>query len=175
MLQIVTHTPPWVFALLVGLLVFGFVQTRDRNVKRFAAYLLPVGMIALSIAGVQSSFGFTLVPVALWAAGLVVTTLIGFRFFRDKRVSFVAGKKSFYIPGSWAPLVVIMAIFFTKYAVAVMLALKIEMATSPVFAMALSLAYGCFSGYFAARAVNLVAQTKAASDGLTPQALGESA
>ena len=119
-------------------------------------------MIALSLAGVQSSFGLKLVPVVLWATGLVLVTIVGYKFFRDTRVSFDPNRNAFYIPGSWMPLIVIMAIFFTKYAVAVMAALKIEAASSTLFAVALSLAYGCFSGYFSSRAVNLLAQARKA-------------
>lgn len=162
MLQILSHTPPWVFALFVGLLAFGFLQTRSRNVNKFMAYLLPVGMVALSLAGVQSSFGLKLVPVLFWSAGLALITFIGYTFFRDKRISFDPNRNAFYIPGSWLPLIVIMAIFFTKYVFAVIHALKIEVASSPASAMALSLAYGCFSGYFTSRAANLVAQARKA-------------
>ena len=162
MMQILSHTPTWVFVLFVVLLAFGFMQTRSRNANKFLAYLLPIGMIALSLAGVQSSFGLKLVPVVLWATGLVLVTIVGYKFFRDTRVSFDPNRNAFYIPGSWMPLIVIMAIFFTKYAVAVMAALKIEAASSTLFAVALSLAYGCFSGYFSSRAVNLLAQARKA-------------
>lgn len=162
MLQILTHTPPWVFALFAVLVAFGFLQTRSRNVNKFMAYLLPVGMVALSLAGVQSSFGFRFVPVALWAAGLALATFIGHRFFRDTRVYFDPSRNAFYIPGSWFPFIVIMAIFFAKYAFAVMRALEVDVASSPALAMGLSLAYGCFSGYFASRAANLVAQSRKA-------------
>jgi hypothetical protein len=160
MMQIVSHTPLWVFALFAALLVFGLMQTRSRNVNRFLAYALPLGMVALSLVGVQSSFGLELVPVVFWAAGLAIVTLIGYVFFRDTRVSFDPSRNAFYVPGSWLPLLVIMAIFLTKYVVAVMLALEMGVVTRPAFATMFSFAYGCFSGYFAARAANLLAQAR---------------
>lgn len=173
MMQIVSHTPTWVFVLFVGLLAFGGLQARDRTVNRPLAYLLPVGMVALSFSGVQSSFGFEPVPLALWATGLAVTSLAGYRHFREPGIAFDASGKTFFIPGSWTPLIVIMAIFFTKYVFAVMLALKIELAAAPGFAMALSLAYGCFSGYFASRAARLVdCERRAGASG--PKPLGGS-
>ena len=162
MLQIVSHTPLWVFALFAALLVFGFMQTRSRNVNKLLAYVLPIGMVALSLVGVQSSFGLKVIPIAFWATGLALVTAIGYVFFRDTRVSFDPSRNAYYLPGSWLPLIVIMAIFFTKYVVAVMLALKMDIVASPAFALALSLAYGCFSGYFAARAANLLAQARKA-------------
>ena len=162
MMQILSHTPPWVFALFVGLLVVGFMQTRNRNVKKFMAYVLPVGMVILSLAGVESSFGLELLPLALWLAGLVIVTFVGNQLFRDRRVSFAPDQQAFYVPGSWIPLIVIMAIFLTKYVVAVMNALNVNSASMPTFAMLLSLAYGCFSGYFTSRAVNLYQVEKGA-------------
>ncbi len=171
MSQILTQTPPWVYALFAGLLAFGLLQTRNRKVNRYLAYLLPAGMIALSLSGVQSSFGLAPLPVALWAAGLILVGFAGYKLFPNTQVRFDPATNAFFIPGSWCPLVVIMAIFVTKYAVAVMTAMKSEAVHGPAFAVALSLAYGCFSGYFAARAANMVAQTRAPQPSLNPTPL----
>ncbi len=157
MLQILSHTPKWVFVLFIGLVAFGFMQSRSRRVGRVPAYLLPLGMIALSLSGVQSSFGLAALPIAFWAAGLAAVTWVGYRYFRDTGISFDPAKGSFFIPGSWAPLLVIMAIFFSKYAFAVMAALQVGLVRAAGFTMLLSFAYGGFSGYFAARALSLYA------------------
>jgi hypothetical protein len=168
MLQILAHTPIWVFVLFVVLLVFGLLQTRSRAVKPLLAYFLPAGMIALSLAGVQSSFGIQALPVGSWATGVAMVTFIGVRFFPLKAVTYDSEKKHFLIPGGWLPFFVIMAIFFTKYAVAVMRGLDSPFVDRPAFAMALSLAYGCFSGYFAARAVSLVAAARQPDNPFVP-------
>jgi hypothetical protein len=161
-LQILSHTPIWVGGLFVMLLAFGFVQTRSRNVNKFVAYVLPVVMIALSLLGIQSSFGLKPTPVALWAVGLILVTLCGYRFFRDRKVVFDRGTNSYFIPGSWIPFIVIMVIFLTKYTFAASRGLNVDGVNSPEVEILLSLAYGCFSGYFASRAANLVAQTRKA-------------
>lgn len=146
----------------MGLVAFGLQQTRSRNVNAVLAYVLPCGMIALSLAGINSSFGIKPLPIAMWATGLLVVGVIGFKCFRDERVRFTRSSRSFFIPGSWTPFLVIMAIFFTKYVFAVMHAFAAEIVTTQAFVAALSLAYGCFSGYFSSRAVNLVLTAKAA-------------
>jgi len=169
MLQILSYTPTWVFALFVGLLAFGLLQTRSRSVKKALAYALPVGMVALSLSGIQSSFGLKLLPVAAWAVSVVVVGFIGYRAFPNKGFSFDVEKNSFFIPGSWAPLAVIMAIFFTKYVFAVMQGLGATAASSPVTPVVLSLAYGCFSGYFCARAVSLAAAAKRPNNSFKPK------
>ena len=160
--QILIHTPLWVYGLFIVLVAFGLQQTRSRNVNAVLAYFLPLGMIALSLAGINSSFGIKPAPIAMWAIGLLIVTVIGFKRFRDDRVTFTRSSRSFFIPGSWTPFFVIMAIFFTKYVFAVIQAFDAEIVTTEAFVAALSLAYGCFSGYFSSRAINLVSKAKAA-------------
>ena len=155
-LQIVTHTPAWVFGLLVLLLVFGYMQTRTRTVGKVPALLLPAGMIALSLAGVYSSFGFTPLPLATWAVAYTLATFVGYTFFRDERIHYQAADGKFFMPGSWVPLLVIMAIFVAKYGYGVLNAMHAELLSSPVLIGGLSAVYGLLSGYFSARAVQLI-------------------
>ena len=154
--QILSHTPLWVYALFFVLLVFGLLQTRTRSVSKIPALLLPAGMIALSLAGINSSFGLTTIPLAAWGIALTIATVVGYTFFRDKRIHRNATDGKFFVPGSWAPLVAMMAIFSAKYVYAVMNASHAEVISSPMFIGALSAVYGLLSGYFSARAVNLI-------------------
>jgi hypothetical protein len=154
--QILSHTPPWVYALFLALIAFGVMQSRTRTVGKIPAMLLPAGMIALSLAGINSSFGLTALPLAAWGMAMAIATVVGFTFFRDKRIHYKATDGKFFIPGSWVPLVVIMAIFFAKYVYAVMNALNAEVISTPMFIGALSAVYGLLSGYFSSRAVNLI-------------------
>ncbi|MCG3190162.1 MAG: hypothetical protein LKCHEGNO_02779 [Burkholderiaceae bacterium] len=160
LVQILSHTPPWVFALFFVLLGFGLMQTRSRTVRLFPALLLPAGMVALSLAGINSSFGLTPVPLASWAIALAAAAALGYAVFRDKRVAYDAAAKTFFVPGSWVPLVVIMAIFFAKYVYAVMHAFNAAVISTAVFIVGLSAVYGLLSGYFAARALNLLGLTR---------------
>lgn len=159
--QILSNTPIWVYALFFILLVFGFIQTRARTVRKTPAFLLPAGMIALSIAGINSSFGLRPTPLISWAIALTISTAVGYIFSQDKRIHYKATDGKFFIPGSWIPLPVMMAIFFTKYAYAVMCAFNTDAISTPMFIGGLSAVYGLLSGYFASRAVNLIRQTQA--------------
>jgi len=162
MLQILSHTPAWVYLLFVALLVFGLMQTRTRMVRKIPALILPAGMVALSLAGINSSFGLKPLPLVSWAIALVVVASVGYATFRDKRVTYNAPEQKFYVPGSWVPLVVIMAIFFAKYVYAVMYAMNAEVITTRAFVVSLSAIYGLLSGYFAAKALNLIMQLQRA-------------
>lgn len=160
--QILSRTPAWVYALFAVLLAFGLMQTRTRTVRVVPALLLPAGMVALSLAGIQTSFGLAPVPVVTWAVALFVATLAGHALWRDGRVRYDAAAKTYFVPGSRMPLVVIMAIFFAKYVYAVMNALNAAVVSTTVFVVGLSAVYGVLSGYFAARAANLIRLLRAA-------------
>jgi len=167
--QILTNTPIWVFFIFVFLLIFGFMQTRTRTVSRIPALLLPGGMLALSLAGIYSSFGFMLLPIAAWGLGLVATAGIGYLLFKDKRISYDQQTQKFFVPGSWVPFGVILAIFFTKYVFAVMRAFSAAIIAEPAFIVALCMMYGIFSGYFASRAINLIDGLKRPSNSFKPK------
>jgi ribose/xylose/arabinose/galactoside ABC-type transport system permease subunit len=165
--QILINTPFWVYGLLIALILFGFLQAQSRTVKAVLAYFLPFGMIAFSLEGINSSFGIQPTSIAMWAIGLLLIASIGSKYFRDDRVTFNRSTRTFFIPGSWAPLFVIMAIFLTKYVFGVMKALDAEILNNPAFVATLSFAYGCFSGYFSSRAVNLMIKAKASTSNTT--------
>jgi len=160
LVQILSNTPIWVFVSFFVLIVFGLMQTRTRTVQKIPALLLPAGMIALSLFGIGSSFGLSRIPVASWAIALSMAALVGYALFRDKRVEYDATTEKFLVPGSWVPLGVLTAIFFAKYVYGVMHAFNAEVISAPLFIVFLSAVYGLLSGYFAARAFNLVKTAK---------------
>lgn len=164
LVQILSNTPVWVFVLFFALLALGLMQTRTRSVRKVPALLLPAGMIVLSLAGINSSFGFTPAPLAAWAIALAIAAGVGYAVFRDRRVRFDTTEQRFHVPGSWMPLVVIMAIFFAKYVYAIMRALDADVIATLSFVVSLSALYGLLSGYFAARALNLLKAAQGASE-----------
>jgi uncharacterized membrane protein len=160
LVQILYNTPSWVFVLFFALLVISLMQTRTRTVRKIPAFLLPAGMIALSLAGINSSFGLRPLALASWSIALGVAAFAGYALFRDRRVEYDARENKFLVPGSWASLAVIMAIFFAKYAYAVMHAFSADVISAPLFVAVLSGVYGLLSGYFAARALNLIKKAR---------------
>ena len=72
----------------------------------------------------------------------------GTRFDRHSR--------SFHVPGSAAPLALMLGIFIAKYAVGVATAVNPLLAQSSAFALPCAALLGAFSGVFAARAVRLL-------------------
>lgn len=87
----------------------------------------------------------------LWVYGLLIALLVfGFQQARNRNVN------------AYLAFFVIMAIFFTKYVLAVMRAFDSDLINSNVFVATLSFAFGSFSGYFCSRAVNLAVKAREA-------------
>jgi len=153
LIEILKRTPSWVFVLFFVLLAVGYFQSKDRSVSRGKVSILPVAMIALSFYGVFSAFVFAPVGLVSWVVGVVAAVCFGVRIATPRGVSFSTDTQLFSVPGSWLPLALMMAIFFTKYAVGVVLARHLPIASEPVFIGSISLCYGFLSGLFLARAL----------------------
>lgn len=153
LIEILKRTPSWVFVLFFVLLALGYYQSKDRVVNRNNVTILPAAMLLLSFYGVYSAFGSALFAITSWLAGVAITACLGYKSAHSSRVSFISETRSFSVPGSWLPLALMMAIFFTKYAVGVILARKLPIASELTFIASVSLMYGLLSGIFLARAL----------------------
>lgn len=155
LIEILKRTPSWVFVLFFVLVAAGYFQSKDRVVGRSKIFILPVSMITLSFFGMLSSFGFTPVAVVFWVAGAGGAVWLGVKPATPRGVSFSNETQFFYVPGSWLPLALMLAIFFTKYAVAIIQARQLSISSEPVFIGSISLCYGFLSGVFLARAFGI--------------------
>ena len=160
-LQILQHTPPWVFALFAGLAWLGFTQRRTRQVPWPRLVILPLAMLALSFAGVWSSFGADATAFAAWAGALVAVVVVVLALPASRDAAYDRASRRLTLPGSWVPLLAMMVIFFTKYAVAVARATGAADFNVPGVCVVL----GLCSGVFVARALR-VARTSWQDNGV---------
>lgn len=153
--SIITHTPIWVWGLLLLLLALGFSQTRARNVGLGRILILPLIMTGLSLSGTVSSFGLAPAALLMWALAIGLTAGLLIRCPAGAETRYDRATGRFYLPGSWLPMALILGIFTVKYAVGTMLALRPDMATNAEFAIVIGGLYGALSGVFMARAGRL--------------------
>lgn len=151
LLDILARTPVWVFAVFFVLLALGYQQSRTRTVSRQRFLLLPVAMVALSLYGVASAFGVALVPLLAWVLGAGGVAVLGARCLPSSAQPVAPGVLR--VQGSWWPLVLMMAIFATKYVIGYASARSLDVVVHPGFIGGVSLLLGMFSGVFAARAL----------------------
>ncbi|MBI4987182.1 MAG: hypothetical protein HZC23_00005 [Rhodocyclales bacterium] len=154
-LRILANTPPWVWGLLAALLALGISQMFTRSASLSRVIFLPAAMTGLALYGIFSVFGANPAALLSWcAAAALAVPLVLSRPLPD-RTHYDAATRRFSLPGSPLPLLLIMGIFLTKYAVGVMLAMRPSLGMDALFAPTVSALYGIFSGIFIGRALRL--------------------
>ena len=153
--ETLSHTPPWVFAVFIVLVLLGYQQSRERVIGRTRLMLLPLAMLCYSLYGVGSSFGLAMFSLAAWVGGFVFVVVLGVRVLRPRGVVYSAAARSFRVPGSWLPLAAMMAIFAVKYLTGFAFARDLPLVHQPGFVGTVSLALGLLSGVFSARAIGI--------------------
>ena len=166
-IQIITRTPIWVWAILVLLVWVGLKQTLPRSVSLRRITVLPLVMVVLSLAGVFSAFGSGINALLAWGAGAAIAAAVVMQRNLPPPTQYNAYTQQFQLPGSWTPLVLMMGIFITKYAVGVTLAMHPELVRDELFSQSVPALYGGFSGVFVARAARLWQLASAKTSGAT--------
>lgn len=130
----------------------GYRQSKDRKISRGRVAILPVAMIGSSCYGVVSAFGGQPVGLVSWSVGILLAGLLGIKCPSPTGVSYLIKDRSYSVPGSWFPLLLMMVIFFIKYGVGVIVARKLPIANQQMFIALVCLCYGLISGLFLVRA-----------------------
>ena len=151
----ISGTPVWVWGLLAGLVVLGLLQARTRTIHELRLAFLPFAIAAYSLFGLTLLFGFSAAGAIAWLAGLATSFGAGIALGRLSGARYLRETRRYVVPGSWIPLAVILAIFLSRYVVAVSLAMHPDLRQAATFAVAASLAYGLLGGYFPARAARI--------------------
>jgi len=153
--QIIRHTPPYVWAILLALVALGALQWRDHTVSRTRLALAPIGLGAFSLWGVTMAFGAHPTVLAAWLAGGMVAVAAN-RWLRWPRDVMPTADGRFALRASPWPLIAMLSVFSLRYAVAVTLVFHRDWAAHAGFSLPLALVYGVLSGLFAARALRIL-------------------
>ena len=155
LMHILAATPTWVFGLFAVLLALGLRQMRTYRASLLRIAILPVAMKTLAVYGVISAFGASSLALVAWGLAAATAVFLVLRRPLPASTRYDAATRSFEVTGSVVPLALAMGIFFTKYAVAVLLAMHPGLAHQADFTLAVGTIYGAFSGIFAARGIRL--------------------
>lgn len=153
---ILRNTPIWVWGLLAGFLVLGISQMRDRTAGLARVSLLPVAMTIFSVSGTFSALGGSPHLAGAVAAWLIAAAL-AFALTSPGRAAaqFDPVRRSYRLPGSVVPLLLIVGIFLVKYVVGVELAMAPRLIQGMQYALVVAALYGAFTGVFVGRASRL--------------------
>jgi hypothetical protein len=157
--RIVRQTPVWVWGLLAALLVLGISQLRTRGVTLRRVLILPAAMVVFGLYGIFSAFaghGQLGTVLTAWLLAALAVAAVLLQTAAPAGTRFDAALRTFMVPGSAVPLLLIVGIFMTKYVVGIELALQPAQASDTSFVLPVALLYGAFSGVFAGRALRLL-------------------
>ncbi len=155
LIEILQGTPVWVWGLLALLVIVGVSQSVPRRVSARRVMIVPGVMLALSLAGVATTFGARPLALAVWAAGIAMAIVFGLNVVAPRGARWAREAARFELPGSWLPMGLILGLFCIKYGVGVSLSIAPALAANTPFEVGIAFAYGAFSGLFAARAIAL--------------------
>jgi Family of unknown function (DUF6622) len=165
--EVLKHTPGYVWAILAALVIFGSLQFRDQVIGRARVLVLPVALGAYSLWGAASAFGAQWQVFAAWAVGMSAMLWAARPIGWPRRVEFLPEKNAFAVAGSVVPLLAMLAVFAVRYVATVSLILHPEWRGLAFVAIAGGLGYGLLSGVFAMRARTILGHA-AASPRLLP-------
>lgn len=146
-----SHVPVWVWGLLAALIALGLSATRTRQKTLWKALAMPVAMAAFSAYGVISTFATNAPALIAWVSALVIAVALRAALGWWGNVRWVPATRRVELPGSWLPLVWMLAVFALKFSVAVSLAIHPELMAQGGFAAWICLVYGALSGIFFGR------------------------
>ncbi len=149
--RILANTPPWIWGLLLALILLGISQARPRRLSPAKLLILPLAMTLFSLAGTLTSLGFAPLLLAAWTAAAALPAAVLSRTRAPQGSACDATTGRFLLPGSWLPLALILAIFVLKYALGVLLVMDPALAREPSFALTMAALYGLLAGIFLGR------------------------
>lgn len=162
LVQILIHTPPWVWLLLAGLLLLGATRLRTRSVSRPRLLLLPLVLLGLGLTSTISSFTPAAAALAAWGAAFCGALLLGRRLPLPAGLRWDPTRRELQLPGSVLPMLLIVGIFLLRYAGTVSLVLHPDWRASTAVALPMAAAYGAIAGMLLGRVLALLRATRAA-------------
>ena len=161
-LQIVTNTPIWVWALLAFLLLIGIRALRPATAPLWRVAILQVVFFVWGLYGLYSLHGLGLERVLPWAAALLGGTAIGMLIASVQPIRADKLRHLVRTAGGPLTLLLILLIFATKYEFGFLHATQPGLFAEPRFWISEIAISGVLAGMFIGRFVGLWRQYHAA-------------
>lgn len=139
-LDILTHTPFWVWAALVALVWLGLRRTADREVTLSRMVLFPIIATLLALYGMAASWSGIGSGLGL-LAGLSAGAFLAIAMERRNPARLVANGR-LLLAGEWTSLAILVALFLTHYVDAVLGVVSPALVDSQGFRLLTTAIYG---------------------------------
>jgi hypothetical protein len=156
MLDILRDTPLWVWCVAGFVLWRGHTLTRPQITSGSRLFTLPAAFLAISLAAAVTTFNASVSIIVAWVLGALTAAFAWVSRPQPTDLLFNRQNRTYRVPGSWAPLVLIIAAFCARYAIGIALARHGDLRDSTLFCVSSAFIFGGISGAFLGRALNLV-------------------
>ena len=156
LVQILVHTPLYVWGLLAALILLGVWQSRSRQVTPRRLFALPLVLMGLGLWSLSGGVAARPWLGLLWLATLAVATALFRRLPVRAGAQWLPASGHLYLPGSWLPIVLILAIFSLRYVLGVETALHPEWQTLVQVQAPLAVFAGLLTGLSLGRTLGLL-------------------
>ena len=119
LIQILTYTPPYVWATLAALIGLGLMQARERRVATLQVLALPLVLLGLGLWSMAPSMAAQPLVIAMWLGALILGAVGGRLTPQVPGTVWLAAENRLRVPGSWMPMAFIVVIFVLRYAAGV--------------------------------------------------------
>jgi len=155
LVQIVGHTPLYVFLALAYGLFAGFRALRPRPTALFAMPIMPAVFLVLSVASLVSAASVLPTAALAWVAALGVGVALGASVLAAEVVAIDRSRGRMTVGGSAMVLVLFVAIFGLKYFNGVVHGTNPTLAGAPGFILAMTAISGLSTGIMIGRIARL--------------------
>lgn len=152
--SILSHTPVWVWPLILYALSIGWNRTRARIVAPRRLFVMPALISGLALYNLVSS-GISASGLLGFACGAVAGALAGIAVARRRPATMLADGR-LALQGDWVPLALIVAIIVIRYAKGVALGMDPALAEVPGFGLASTFLSGFFAAMMIARTIGVL-------------------
>jgi hypothetical protein len=176
LIEIVRHTPGWVWVLLVVLLALGWSQSKDRAVAVPRLVILPLVMFALGLSTLWPAMHKLPAVGLVWITTLALAAAASARWLVPQQARWDSAAHRLQMPGSWLPMLLILATFAVKYCFGVLQGLMPALAAGSGFLVVMCAVSGLVSGLWLGRGFALLALARSGqrADTIAPHGLAAS-
>lgn len=153
--QVISHTPRWVWAILVAITVIGIKQMAQTTVSSTRLAAVPVLLGALSLAAVVAAFGGRAEVLVAWGLGVALVVAAS-QWLVGPTQARQVGAGQYSLPGSVWPLLAMWSMFALRYITSVTLLLHPAWKQGTLFSLLIPIACGALSGLFLARSLRIL-------------------
>lgn len=150
MLQLLLHTPLWVWVVFLVLTILGIKHSRDHATSPGRLLTLSLLMMGLALYSTASTFGMAWLPFILLVAGFVIAVVLAKHTLPSPQIRRLSSGE-YQLAGSWLPYGVMMTIFVIKYLLGMLHAQHSTLLNTSAFVGVTCLLLGMLSGIFMAR------------------------